>query len=346
MQSSSYHTWNEIISQPAAWAATIDQLRDQADELRALYRDGGYESVLFTGCGSPYYLALAAAAALQELAGIPARGVPASELWLSPRVAHAARGRTLLVALSRSGETTETIRACQSFSERGAGEVLTLSCYPDRPLTALGALNVVLPAGQEHSLAQTRAFTTLHLTSLYLAALWAGRRDMLDELERLPAAGRRLLDNYGELASRLGRDGSIDRFYFLGSGSRYGLACELSLKMKEMSLSQSEPFHVLEFRHGPQAMVTPSTLLVGLIGESSRAHELTMLDDMRALGGRTLAIGEQGLDVAFDSGLSQAARDLLYLPVGQLLAFERALHNGLDPDRPTNLSAVVKLDHS
>jgi glutamine---fructose-6-phosphate transaminase (isomerizing) len=343
MQSSQYHTWNEIISQPAVWAATIDQLRGQAGDLRALYRDGSYESVLFTGCGSPYYLALAAAASLQELAGIPARGVPASELWLNPHVAYAPGRRMLLVALSRSGETTETIRACQSFRERGAGEVLTLSCYPERPLTSLGVFNIVLPEGQEQSLAQTRAFTTLHLTALYLAALWAGRQDVLDELERLPEAGRRLLDNYGELASRLGRDGSIDRFYFLGSGSRYGLACELSLKMKEMSLSQSEPFHVLEFRHGPQAMVTRSALLVGLIGESSRAHELAVLDDMRALGGRTLAIGEQRYDVAFDSGLSPAVGDVLYLPVGQLLAFERALHNGLNPDRPTNLSAVVKL---
>jgi glucosamine--fructose-6-phosphate aminotransferase (isomerizing) len=346
MQSSSYHTWNEINSQPAAWAATIEQLRGQAGELRALYRDGGYESVVFAGCGSPYYLALAAASALQELAGIPARGVPASELWLNPRAAYASNRKTLLVALSRSGETTETIRACQSFRERGAGEVLTLSCYPDRPLTALGALNLVLPAGQEQSLAQTRAFTTLHLAALYLAALWAGRQDTLGELERLPEIGRRLLDSYGDLASRIGRDGSIDRFYFLGSGPRYGLACELSLKMKEMSLSQSEPFHVLEFRHGPQAMVTPSTLLVGLIGEQSGAHELAVLDDMRALGGRALAIGEQGLDASFDSGLSQTMRDILYLPVGQLLAFERALHNGLDPDRPTNLSAVVKLDHS
>ena len=342
MQSSSYHTWNEIFSQPAAWAETIEQLRGRADELRALYRDGGYETVLFTGCGSPYYLAQAAAAALQEIAGIPARGLPASELWLSPHLAYTGQ-RALLVALSRSGETTETIRACESFAARGAGEVLTLSCYPGRPLTELGALNLVLPAGQEQSLAQTRAFTTIHLAALYLAMLWAGRDDLLDELTRLPEAGRRLLERYAELANQLGRDASLDRFYFLGSGARYGLARELSLKMKEMSLSQSEPFHVLEFRHGPQAMVTPSTLLVGLIGEDSRAHELAVLSDMRALGGRTLAIGERDLDVAFESGLGQMARDVLYLPIGQLLAFERALRNGLNPDQPTNLSAVVKL---
>ena len=66
------------------------------------------------------------------------------------------------------------------------------------------------------------------------------------------------------LAQSIGADLDLDRFYFLGSGPRYGLACELSLKMKEMSLTHSEPFHFMEFRHGPMSMVTESTVIVGL----------------------------------------------------------------------------------
>ena len=106
-----YHTWREIQSQPEAWAAALDLLRAHAAELRTLAQAGRYDSVIFTGCGSPYYLALAAAATFQELTGRPARGVPASEIWLNPRAALADGGRALLVTLSRSGETTETIRA-------------------------------------------------------------------------------------------------------------------------------------------------------------------------------------------------------------------------------------------
>src|SRR6187431_328375 len=93
-----HHTWREIQSQPEAWIAALDLLRVNAGELRALAQAGHYDSVIFTGCGSPYYLALAAAATFQELTGLPARGVPASEIWLNPLAALPTGGRTLLIA--------------------------------------------------------------------------------------------------------------------------------------------------------------------------------------------------------------------------------------------------------
>ena len=344
MNKAGEYTGREILSQPETWAATLKNVQAQAEALRDFYRAGRYESAIFTGCGSTYYLSLAAAALLQEVTGIPARGLPASEIWLYPRSAYVADRRTLLVAVSRSGETTETLQACGSFLANSQGSLLTLSCYPSKPLTTLGAMNLVFPEGQEESIAQTRAFSTLYLATVALAALWGKRHDLLAELDRLPDAGRRLLTNYDSLARDVGQDATLDRFYFLGSGPRYGLACELSLKMKEMSLSHSEPFHFMEFRHGPKAMVTPNTLIVALVSEANRQYETSVLDDMRALGARVLALGESEADVTFASEVSEAARNVLCLPVGQLLAFYRSLNRGLDPDRLTNLSAVVKLD--
>jgi glucosamine--fructose-6-phosphate aminotransferase (isomerizing) len=113
--------------------------------------------------------------------------------------------------------------------------------------------------------------------------------------------------------------------------------------MKEMSISHSEPFHFLEFRHGPQTMVGPSTLVVGLVSDSNCDKELAVLQDMRALGGQVLSIGEFGLDVNFASGLGEDARNALYVVAGQMLALEHAVSKGLNPDRPHNLHAVVKL---
>jgi glucosamine--fructose-6-phosphate aminotransferase (isomerizing) len=341
MQNTGRYTQHEILTQPEAWAVTLTSVRAQVDTLRDFYRGGQYQSVIFTGCGSTYYLSLAAAALFQELTGTPARGLPASEIWLYPRSAFT-RQRTLLIAVGRSGETTETLRACQAFRANG-GDVLTLSCYPDRPMTTVGDINLVFPSGQENSIAQTRAFSSLYLATTALAAICASHDDMLQELTRLPEIGRRLLAEYRDLARQLGSDANLDRFYFLGSGPRYGLACELALKMKEMSLSHSEPFHFLEFRHGPQSMLAPGTLLVALVSETNRSHEMSVLEEMRARDARLLAIGEGESDVAFASGVSEAARNVLYLPVGQLLAFERSLAKGLDPDRPHNLDAVVKL---
>jgi glucosamine--fructose-6-phosphate aminotransferase (isomerizing) len=195
--------------------------------------------------------------------------------------------------------------------------------------------------------AQTRAFSSLFLGTVAMACLWAHRDDLFDSLSRLPEAGRRILEEYASLSAELGADEGLDRFYFLGSGPRYGLACELSLKMKEMSLSHSEPFHFLEFRHGPKSMVTSRTLVVGLRSSANAGKESAVLKDVTALGGRILAVGEEPADggrlVAFRSGLDEAVRDVLYLPVGQLIALERSLSKGLNPDRPTNLDTVVIL---
>ncbi len=335
-------TQQEILSQPEAWAAALDVLRAQTTPFQSFFTAGQYRALVFTGCGSTYYLALAAAALWQGLTGLPTRGLPASEIWLAPHATYVANRKALLIAVSRSGETTETLRACETFRAAG-GEVLTISCYPGRPLTALGHFNLVLPSGQEESVAQTRAFTTLYLATVMLAAIAGNKPALAQELWQLPAAGRRVLDQAGPLARQWGASPALDRFYFLGSGLRYGLACELSLKMKEMSLSHSEPFHFMEFRHGPKSMVTPGTLIVGLVGAEAQAHELAVLADMRALGAQVLAIGEHGPDVAFAAQLSEPARQVLYLPVGQQLAFAHALFKGLDPDRPHNLDSVVKL---
>ncbi len=346
-----HFTRQEILSQPDAWAAALKELDQFRQDILDLKTNGRFENIIFTGCGSTYYLSLAAAALTQELTGLACRAFPASELWLYPGSSYTA-GKTLLVAASRSGETTETLRACQSFLDGKRGTLLTLSCCGSMPLAKMGEVNLVLPSGQEQSVAQTRAFSTLYLGTVALACLWAGRDDLFTCLARLPEAGSRVLKTYFSLATELGRDAGLDRFFWLGSGPRMGLGCELSLKMKEMSLSHSEPFHFMEFRHGPKSMVTSSALTVGLCSTANGHQESTVLEDVKTLGGRVLAISETGLEafsytakqqVRFGSGLDEAVRNVLYLPVGQLIAFERSLSKGLNPDRPMNLDSVVKL---
>jgi glucosamine--fructose-6-phosphate aminotransferase (isomerizing) len=315
----------------------------KVDSLRTFLASGAYEQVVFTGCGSTYYLSLAAAAVLQRVVGVPAIGLPASEVWLNPTALPPAR-RTLLVAVSRSGETTETLRACERFRHEANGDIVTLSCYPGRALSQLGDLNLVFPSIREESVAQTRAFSGLYLATIALAALWADDDSQLwKDLHRLPDALAPLLSEYAGALEQLGADLSIDRFYFLGSGIRYGLACELSLKMKEMTLSHSEPFHCMEFRHGPKSMITPSALVVALVSDERRRDDLAVVTDMQALGARTLTIGSHNVDVTFGDGHNEIANTVLYLPFGQMVALGRSLAKGLNPDRPENLDAVVFL---
>ena len=130
----------EIFSQPSAWAQALDVIH--ASQLP----DAGlYDNVLFTGCGSTYYLSLAAAALYQELTGRSARAVPAGELLLNTEanVAQVSNLRYLLVAVSRSGTTTETIKAVEKFKQEKRGDVVVISNY-DEVLSRLADVNIVI----------------------------------------------------------------------------------------------------------------------------------------------------------------------------------------------------------
>lgn len=333
-----FATYREIMSQAAAWEQAIDVARSA--ELGALGTD--WDQVVFTGCGSTYYLSLAAAALYQELTGRTARAIPGGELLLNPKNVLTEK-RGLLVAVSRSGTTTETLRAVEKFKREDRGPVLVISNYGEE-LAACADVRVIIRQGQEESVAQTRSFASMYVAAATICARMAVRADLVKAMEALPAVGKRLIDRYGELAQALGEGMEYDRFYFLGSGVRYGLACEASLKMKEMTLTHSEPFHFLEFRHGPMSMVNENTRILGLLSEANAGHENAVLSEMRGLGAKTTSLAESRADVSFDSGLPEPVRAVLYLPVLQLLAFHRSMAKGLNPDRPENLGAVVKLD--
>jgi glutamine---fructose-6-phosphate transaminase (isomerizing) len=337
-------TQQEILSQPDVWRATLRTLDDRRDELRRHWSDDQYDSIVFTGCGSTYYLSLTAAAALAQLTGNVCRGVPASELLLYPDTFYSSTRRTLLVAISRSGETTETVNAARAFVESGQGTLVTFSCYPDQPLAQLGSLNIVLPDAQEESVVQTRAFTSLLLGVMSAAATWAGRDHLLEQLERLPGIGHGFMDMQLPVASHIATTSDFENCYFLGSGPQYGLACEAGLKMKEIALTPSEPFHFLELRHGPKSIVSSSMLVVALYSSEHFSIERDVMSEVASLGGQTLSIGETGADMNFACELDQAVRCLLYLPPIQWLAVGRALQRGIDPDHPKNLDSVVRLD--
>jgi glutamine---fructose-6-phosphate transaminase (isomerizing) len=333
-----FATYREIKSQTEAWVQALHQA-----SILPLLKANDYHQVIFTGCGSTYYLSLAAAALYQELTGCEARAVPGGELLLNPQTVIRDNISHLLVAISRSGTTTETVKAVEKFKANNRGDVVVISNY-DEELSKLADVNIVITKGQEESVAQTRSFASMYVAAAGFAARMACRNDLLDCMSSLPETGDRIIHDFEPTARQIGENLNFDRFYFLGSGIQYGLACEVNLKMKEMTLTHSEPFHFLEFRHGPMSMVNNKAVVVGLISESNFSHEKTVLNEMQALGGKIVALGESSVDIAFNSGIPESLRGVLYLPALQLMAFYRSLTKGLNPDRPNNLAAVIKLD--
>ncbi len=340
MRREDYHTYNEIKSQTQAWEQALNLV-----STASLPKTADYGQVLFTGCGSTYYLSLSAAALYQELTGRAAWAVPGGELLLNSQtvVAQTSCSPCLLVAVSRSGTTTETVKAVEKFKAEKRGQVVVISNY-DEALSRLADFNIVIPKGQEESVAQTRSFASMYVAAATFCARMAGRTDLVEAMRTLPEVGNSVMDKYEAYAKEVGEDFEFERFYFLGSGIRYGLACESNLKMKEMTLTHSEPFHFLEFRHGPMSMVNANTVVVGMLSDANRVHEAKVLSEMARLGATVASLGESEADVAFESGIPESGRGVLYLPVLQLMAFYRSLAKGLNPDRPENLTAVVELD--
>jgi len=344
------HTLTEITGQPEAWRATSGAFTADQTALEDFLNQTDFAQILVVGCGSTHYLAQTAAAILTRRTRTPAYALPSSELWLFPGLVPT--GRTLLLAVSRSGTTTETLRALERFRETHGGPVLAITCYPESTLAQQADFAPVTPGGQEQSVAQTRSFTSMLLLTQTLAATLARDEGMLEHLQRLPDALDDLVARLGDLPQRLGTDQYIERFSFLGGGPFYGLANEAMLKTREMSLSCTEAYHPLEFRHGPMSMVDGHTLVVGLLSDTGLAEELRVLEEMQGLGARILALVEDGSVfpdcrpdhlVELCSGLNEWERGPLYLPVIQRLAYHRAMAKGLDPDRPHNLTAVVEL---
>ncbi len=339
-----HFTYQEIRSQPQAWAQAWQRVDEARAALQALGPADRYAQVLFVGCGSTYHLGQAAAAQFQALLGVPAVARPGGEVLLYPETVYPRAGRLLLVALSRSGTTTETVRAVEAFRALQHGPVLVFTNDPKSPLARLGDLTLAVEAGQERSVVQTRSFASLYVAVTAWTLLWAGDEEARQAMRTLPSIGERLLTTYENATHALAAQ-PWRLVFVLGGGPRYGLAAELALKVQETTLTPALAYPFLDFRHGPKSLIDPATLIVGLRAPGATATaEMAVLEEARALGGHILTIGEEQADWAFHSGLPASARGVLYLPLLQLWAYFRAVARGLNPDRPRHLQAVVEVD--
>jgi glucosamine--fructose-6-phosphate aminotransferase (isomerizing) len=346
------HSLSEILSQPQFWRACLDHLgRDGSlASLRDAFRDA--TEWLFIGCGSSYYIALAAAATWGMLTGQRARAIPASELLLFPDLVVAGSGKVAAVVISRSGRTSETVRATEFLENEKDVRTLAVTGTADQPLEQIASRTLPLPPSDEKSTVMTRSFTSMLLGLQYLAACVADDHSFVKSLSGLPAPADKALNALHPRVREFVSSRQFADYVCLGQGPFYGLACEAALKITEMSASYAQSFHTLEFRHGPKAIVARETLVMFLLSERGYEAECDVLEEIKSLGGTTLTIANQAneraraaSDLLIDFGfeLPEPARLAPYVFAGQLVGLYTGLKKGLDPDNPRNLTRVVML---
>lgn len=341
----------EILSQPESWNASLDLLHRSA-KLNELARQfSGIEEWVFIGCGSSYYVALSAASTMAALAGLRAYALPASEVLLYPRQIRASK-TVAAVLISRSGRTSEVLRAAEQLSKRGIA-TLGISCTPHQALEKLVTSAIVLSAADEESTVMTRSFTSMLLTLQALAATIGDKQDFMLAQRGIAARAQEMLRTLPARVRDFVRSNSFDDYVFLAQGPLYGIACESALKLTEMSISYAQNFHALEFRHGPKSIVSAKTLIGFLLSETAYAEELSVLEEVKRLGGTTLVVANRAdgraraaadLLIELNADAPEMAQVPLYLLPGQLMGLYTGLQKGFDPDTPRNLSRVVVLD--
>ena len=346
------HTLSEILSQPQVWSACLDCLAD-GRELRAAAQLARSETEwVFVGCGTSYYLALAAASTFNHL-GLRARGLPASEVLLYPELSLTAGRHSLPVIISRSGRTSEAVHAARMLEQERGLRTIAISCANGQPLESVCSVTLKLPDADEQSTVMTRSFTSMLLALQYLAATVAGDDALRRELTALPSQVAPLLQELPRQLQAFVESRSFPNCIFLAQGPLFGIASECMLKVMESSCTYAQVFHSLEFRHGPKSIAGPESLITFLLSESSYDAELEVLEEMKELGASTMVIANRlekrtrnAADFAIELGLqaSEHARTAAFAIWGQLFGVFYGRKKGLNPDSPKNLTRVVVLD--
>ena len=341
-------TIREIHAQTGAWGAVLAAHDAAPGCLQRVVDAGGDAQMAFFRSRTSYYLSLAAAAVYRQVTGWPAQAIPPSDVLLFRDAARSRRRPPAWVFISRSGTTTETVRAARAIGKEPGTITVAITCNPRGDLQGGCGYAVVAEAAREESVVMTQSFSSMLLTTQLLAAVRAGDGGLTAELQELPALGAAMLERCEGVGRRVAMQ-PHQRWVYLGQGPYYGLACEGMLKVKEMSLTASEAYHTLEYRHGPKALMDRETRAIFLLSEGGKALETPMIPEVRSLGGSSLVVCETAHGVEADdvvelqSGLGDVARLCLYMPLLHLLAYHRALAKGMNPNKPKNLREVVRL---
>jgi glutamine---fructose-6-phosphate transaminase (isomerizing) len=347
------HSLAEILSQPQFWGRCLEALERKGSlaEIRQPFRSA--REWLFVGCGSSYYIALSAAAAWSSVTGMRARAIPASELLLFSEIVLAGSEDFAAVVISRSGRTSEAVRAAQVLEREKNIRVLAVTGTPDQPLEQIATATLPLLPCDEQSTVMTRSFTSMLIGLQYLAACEANNSALLNTFSKLPGVAQKAMDGLHPRIRDFAGSRQFADYVCLGQGPLYGLACETALKVNEMSVSYAQTFHTLEFRHGPKSIVGPETLVMFLLSERGYDAECEVLQEVKGLGGTTLTITNRAdmraraasdFLIEFDIELPELVRLAPHVFAGQLTGLYTGLKKGLNPDNPRHLSRVVVLD--
>jgi glucosamine--fructose-6-phosphate aminotransferase (isomerizing) len=358
----SHYMQKEIFEQPRA---VSDTLEGKGTLSASLFGDAAAEvladvdSVLILACGTSYYSGLTARYWIESLAGLPTQVEIASEYRYRDSVPNP---RALVIVISQSGETADTLAALKHAQELGQHKTLAICNVATSAMVRQTKLLFLTRAGIEIGVASTKAFTT-QLVALFILALTLaklrGRLSEADEkqhqrsLRHLPKALGGVLALEPQVIAWAERFARKENALFLGRGLHYPIALEGALKLKEISYIHAEAYPAGELKHGPLALVTAEMPVVTVAPNDALVEKLkSNMQEVRARGGELYVFADGDTRIATSEGINVIRLPEHYGPLSpilhvvplQLLAYHTALARGTDVDKPRNLAKSVTVE--
>ncbi|MCH9611631.1 MAG: Glutamine--fructose-6-phosphate aminotransferase [isomerizing] [Chlamydiia bacterium] len=360
-----HYMLKEIYDQPLVLKEIIHSQSDETNH-SALFEQlvltpkqiKNVDQILIVACGSSLHAGYLAANMIETAARIPTRAEIASEFRYSDPII---TKNTLVIAISQSGETADTLAACELAIDRGA-HLVAICNVKHSTLVRMAPSTILLNAGPEISVCSTKAFTSqvcvLQLLTLYLARIRtfgaSEGREFLRKCEAIPHLAQEVLKRAGSIASLAEKYARFTKFFYLGRQQMYPTCLEAALKLKEITYLQASGLPAGEMKHGAIALIDESLATIALCGNHVTNDKLfSNLMEIKARGGPILAFAPDGSE-----SLQQVADDVLYLPIGesdeqniyiysiatQLFAYYVAKNLGTNIDQPRNLAKSVTVE--
>lgn len=336
----------EINEQATAVKNTLTQkehIQEIIDDIDDIQR------ICFVACGTSYHASLTGKYLIESLAGIPTDVILASEFKYS---ANTLNDKTLVVFISQSGETADSLKALDVANE--TSKTLGIVNVAGSSITRRAKYVIQTQAGPEIGVAATKTYVA-QLTSIYLfAALLAKDEELLKELEKVPDYIDEVLEDVDFIKDISKRYNYAPDFFYLGRGYTYPTALEGALKLKEITYIHGEGYAAGELKHGPLALIDNEIPVVVIVppGDSYR-KTMSNLEEVKSRGANVLAIGasdDEALKskasnvIAINPEVSEIIAPLVYVVPLQLIAYYITLEKGHDPDKPKNLAKCVTVE--
>ncbi len=360
-----HYMQKEIFEQPGAVANTLERMVAAGGAVPALFGDDakqvleGISQVTVLACGTSFHAGLVARYWLEAIAGVPCNVEVASEYRYRDTVPDP---DALVITISQSGETADTIAALKHARGLGHRRTLTVCNVPESTLTRESLLKSLTRAGPEIGVASTKAFTT-QLAALFTLTLTLARlrgrltrereAELLSQLKHLPAALQHVLAVEPQVQVWAKRFAPKHHALFLGRGIHYPIALEGALKLKEISYIHAEAYPAGELKHGPLALVDEDMPVVAIAPNDALVEKLkSNLQEVRARGGELYVFADRtthiepsdGVHVITLSDYAGWLSPILHVVPLQLLAYHTAVARGTDVDKPRNLAKSVTVE--